>query len=188
MSQASKHGGVPLLFIGIFLAWLSLPAQAQTRPAALSVAQVKSLIGEWQGSDRDLDREAIRHLAQARKDAEIQVFFGTECPDSRREVPRLLRILSDLGPAPFSVKFFQVDKDKREPAKLLAANDIVFLPTFVVTLRGKEVGRIVERSPRPLETDLTLLLEGKKDGLISASEQVIWHYLNSADPSKKNSG
>jgi len=186
MSRSSKNGGVALFFLVIFLAWLSLPSWAQTKSGALSLAQVKSLLGEWQGSDHDLDHEAIRHLSQVPKFAEVKVFFGTWCEDSQREVPRLLKVLSDLGESPFSVKFFQVDKDKKEPAQLLAANDIVFLPTFVVSRRGKEVGRIVERSPRSLEVDLTLLLDGKTAGLVSSSEQVIWHYLSDREKKTYN--
>jgi len=181
MSLASKHRGVLLFALCLFSGWLSLPVKAQPKPVALTVDEVKNVIGQWRGSDHDLDREAIRLLARVRKNADVKVFFGTWCKDSQREVPRFLKVLSDLGEAPFSVEFFEVDENKEQPAKLLAANDILFVPTFVVTRQGREVGRIVERSPRALETDLALLLGGKTAGLVSASEPVIWHYLSSTN-------
>jgi hypothetical protein len=184
MSRALKFEGVVFLCLAVFP--FSLPSQAQTKPMELSAAEVKSLLGEWHGSDRDLDHNAIRQLAQVRRDAEVTVFFSTSYPNGKREVPRLLKILSDLRQPRFSVKFYLVDKDQRVPAKLLEMNDIVFFPTFLVTRQGKEVGRIVERPPRAIETDLTMLLSGKTDGLMSGSESVIWHYLRSADESPEN--
>jgi thiol-disulfide isomerase/thioredoxin len=172
MSRASHCRGVSLLALSVLLGWLSIPAAAQARPAALSAAEVRDRVGEWGGSERDLDREALRRLAEVPKDAEVKVFFATWCGNSQQEVPRFLKILSHLRQVPFSVKFFEVDRDKKEAP---------FLPTFVVTRQGREVGRIVERSPRALETDLTRLLDGKTEGLVSASEPVIWYYLSSSD-------
>jgi len=188
MSQAAKHGGVAFFFLVVFSVWLCLPSAAQTKPIELSLDEVKTLTAEWRGSQGDLDHEAVRDLAKVRRNAEVKVFFGTWCSDSEREVSRLLKILSDLETPPFSVRFFQVEKDKKDPAKLQAPDDIAFLPTFVVTRKGREVGRIVERSPRSLETDLRLLLDGRTEGLISGSEPVIWHYLSGEDAAERNPG
>lgn len=192
MVRAALRGrAIPLaLALLVFL----LPAvHAAPLPAApppvgpLTRAQVEALAGTWGGAAPQLKGEAMRELARVPGNAKVKVFFGAWCEDSKREVPRFLKILGDRSVAPMAVEFIAVDKDLKQPAALLGANDVRFLPTFVVSRQGREVGRIVVRPPRGLESDLALLLAGKTSGLLSASEDVIWAYLASPERPKTTS-
>ena len=94
--------------------------------------------------------------------AEVTVFLGTWCGDSRREVPRLWKAL-DLSGAdvPFAIHYIGVDRQKKEPVAPVTNNDIRYVPTVIVHREGREVGRIVEESPHGIEKDLLALLTGQ---------------------------
>lgn len=119
------------------------------------------------------DAEAARALAMVEPGAEVTIFLGTWCGDSRREVPRLWRALDETGGAvPFQIRYVGVDREKKQPAELVTGSDVHYVPTFIVSRGGREVGRIVESSPRGVERDLLALLKGEEKGLVTAREDL----------------
>lgn len=113
------------------------------------------------------DAAASQALASVPPGAEVTVFLGTWCGDSRREVPRLWKALDMAGAAPFAIHYIGVDREKKEPVAPVTNNDIRYVPTFIVQREGREVGRIVEESPNGIEKDLLALLTGQARGLIT---------------------
>lgn len=100
--------------------------------------------------------------------SEIEVFFGTWCSDSRRELARLWRALDVAGgDLPAEVRYIGVDRTKTQPADLVRGHDIRFVPTFIVRRDGRELGRIVESAPHGIEKDLAALLRGEVRGVVS---------------------
>ena len=97
-----------------------------------------------------------------RADDHVEVYMGTWCPDSQREVPKLLRILDDLHSqfgVELPVKFVALDRDKAKPADLIAGKHIEKVATFIYYRGDEELGRIVERTQSPLfEDDMLALL------------------------------
>ncbi len=114
------------------------------------------------------DAEAAKALASVPPGAEVTVFLGTWCGDSRREVPRFWRGLDETGGAvPFKVTYVTVDREKKKPAGPVTENGVRYLPTFIVRRDGHEVGRIVETAPNGIEHDLLALLTGKAHGVLA---------------------
>jgi thiol-disulfide isomerase/thioredoxin len=109
----------------------------------------------------------IQALASIEPGAEVEVFLGTWCGDSRREIPRLWKALDQLGSTPFGLSYVAVDRGKKEPAAPIAEGGVLYLPTLIVKRNGHEVGRIVETSPHGVEADLADLLSGKASGLLT---------------------
>ena len=134
----------------------------------VSAEQILAVPG-WarEHDDADIDESAARGLAEVAPGATLDVYLGSWCSDSRREVPRFLRALSFVGAVPFSVRYVGVDRALAEPAALLAGEDIRFVPTFIVRRGGAEVGRVVESAPRGIEVELQALLTGEASGIIS---------------------
>jgi len=129
------------------------------------------------------DAEAAQALAGVEPGAEIEVFLGTWCGDSRREVPRLWKAIDAAGGSvPFQIHYVGVDHDKKEPAGALADNGIRYLPTFIVRRGGHEVGRIVETSPHGIEHDLLALLTGQAKGVLATREDLTASSASSAKP------
>ncbi len=125
---------------------------------------------EWVQAEVDAKPDAgvAQALGTVEPGAEVTVFLGTWCGDSRREVPRFWKALdAEGGAVPFQIRYVGVDHDKKQPADLLKENDVRYLPTFIVRRGGHEVGRIVESSPHGVEQDLLALLSGKTSGVLT---------------------
>jgi cyclophilin family peptidyl-prolyl cis-trans isomerase/HEAT repeat protein/thiol-disulfide isomerase/thioredoxin len=90
-----------------------------------------------------------------------EVYMGTWCPDSVREVPKFLRIAEDLK-SQFGVElpatFVAVDRAKQQPAALIAGKDIQKIATFIYYRGDRELGRIVERPTALFEDDLLAIV------------------------------
>jgi hypothetical protein len=152
----------------------AVQAPAKTEETALvgpaTRAQIEGAAPEWVTAEVDSkpDAEAAKALASVPPGAEVTIFLGTWCGDSRREVPRFWRGLDAAGDAvPFKVSYVTVDRQKKEPAGPVTENGVRFLPTFIVRRDGREVGRIVETSPNGIEHDLLALLTGKAHGVLA---------------------
>jgi thiol-disulfide isomerase/thioredoxin len=130
---------------------------------------------EWVRAEVDAkpDAGAAQALGTVEPGAEVTVFLGTWCGDSRREVPRLWKALdAEGGAVPFQIRYVGVDHDKKQPVDLIKENDVRYLPTFIVRRGGHEVGRIVETSPHGVEQDLLALLTGKASGVLSTRQDL----------------
>lgn len=109
-------------------------------------------------ADIDKLREPIQGLA-------IEAFFGTWCGDSRRQIPRLLKVLDAVG---FDEKRLALvglsDRDmefKQAPGRPELERLVHRTPTVVLLRDGVEIGRIVETPATTLEADLLAIVEGR---------------------------
>ena len=87
----------------------------------------------------------------------VEVFMGTWCDDSQREVPKFLRIADELKTqfgVELPVRFVAVDKSKQQPAALLEGKSLQKVATFIYYRDGEELGRIEERPQGVFEDDL----------------------------------
>jgi len=145
---------------------------------------VEEAVPDWVEAEihSEIDREAALGLALVDPGTEVTVYFGTWCSDSRRELARLWRALDETGSmVPFPIRLIAVDREKTEPAELVAGVEIPYVPTFIVRRQGREVGRIVEESPEGIEVDLLALLTGEATGILSASHPELASGAPSAD-------
>jgi thiol-disulfide isomerase/thioredoxin len=106
-----------------------------------------------------INTEAINKLFELDKSSiTIKIVMGTWCPDSRREVPRFMRIL-DLWQFPVAkVTFIGVDDAKLSPVGEYNKLDIQRVPTFIIYKNNIEAGRIIENPVTSLEQDLVNIL------------------------------
>lgn len=113
------------------------------------------------------DAETSKKLGQVEPGATVEVYLGTWCGDSRREVPRFWKALDQAGDVPFELSYVGVDRSFNADEVSLDDVDLEAVPTFVVFRDGDEVGRVVENAPDTIEADLLSLLTGEKTGKIS---------------------
>lgn len=90
------------------------------------------------------DPEVLAALRKTGWDGvELTLVFGTWCSDSRREVPRMLKLLDTLGFPPSRLRMIAVDNTealhKRSPGGEEAGLEIYRVPTLVVSRGGREV-------------------------------------------------
>jgi thiol-disulfide isomerase/thioredoxin len=137
--------------------------------------QVEAAVPNWVRAEieAEVDPAAAAALAHVPPGAEVTVYLGTWCSDSRRELSHLWRALDEVGGmVDFRLDYIAVDRDKKQPAELVEGSGLHYVPTFIVRRDGEEVGRIVEEAPDGIVADLTSLLEGKTTGVISARDDV----------------
>jgi thiol-disulfide isomerase/thioredoxin len=150
--------------VAILAVVLGLPASpSQTAEILLgqvSRKEILSIAPEWQAQYDGYAPAAadVAALPPLPRGARLEVYFGSWCGDSRVGVPHLLRILDDARDARLKVRFYAVDRTKKEPAGLLEGVGLERVPTFVLSVKGHEVGRIVEAPRTTLEHDLALLI------------------------------
>ena len=110
------------------------------------------------------DESLIRLFSTALHETELLLFLGTWCGDSKREVPRILKILDTAGFPEEKLTLVALDKRKESyktsPGGEEKGLDIQRVPTLVLIKQGKEVNRIVERPIASWEEDLLSILSG----------------------------
>ena len=105
--------------------------------------------------------EAINNLLGINKnDITIKIVMGTWCPDSRREVPRFMKVLNLWHFPVTKLTFIGVDNEKHSPVGEYVNLGIVRVPTFIVYKNNIEAGRIIENPSTSLEQDIVNILTG----------------------------
>lgn len=188
-----------VVLLPLFLMSLALPSMAHDEepPKLLGRCTVEQLdeepFAEW--SRKEYDGYAPNpHVLEALRDADVEattftIFFGTWCGDSRREVPRLLKLFDILGLPAERVELIALDRTtealKQSPDHEERGREIYRVPTLIVERDGKEVSRLVEHPVLSLERDLLSILSGETYTPSYASYPVIHRWLEEgllADP------
>jgi len=89
---------------------------------------------------------------------EIKVFMGTWCHDSKREVPRLYKILDELNYDYSNFEIIGLKKDKTGYFKDYSRFEIQKTPTIIFYQEGRDIGRIVEEPKGSLESHINNIL------------------------------
>jgi len=107
------------------------------------------------------DPEAMKSLDGIdREGLTIKIVMGTWCPDSRREVPRFMRVLDTWKFPAGKVTFIGVDNGKLSPIGEYDKLEIHRVPTFIIYKNNIEAGRIIENPVTSLEQDMVNILRG----------------------------
>ena len=111
--------------------------------------------------EHTLDSTAIENLKPLLADVKINVFMGTWCEDSQREVPALYKILDATDYNYDRLELVAVSHDKDTPNGLEKGHNIEYVPTIIFIRDGDTLNRIVEYAHGTLEQDMLTILEGK---------------------------
>jgi thiol-disulfide isomerase/thioredoxin len=105
------------------------------------------------------NRQAIDSLKTINRESlSIKIVMGTWCPDSRREVPKFMRILKEIDFPADRVSLIGVDNVKFSPIDNYDVLGIERVPTFIFYKNNIETGRIIENPVTSLEQDMLNIL------------------------------
>jgi hypothetical protein len=107
--------------------------------------------------------DSLRSLANSYR---YEIFFGTWCGDSKREVPRLLKLLSELHVKPSAITLIAVGNGdtlyKQSPNHEEKGKSIYRVPHLNIYKDGKEVGRVTETPVKSWEKDMLAIITGQQ--------------------------
>jgi thiol-disulfide isomerase/thioredoxin len=109
-------------------------------------------------ADYTTDGQVKKQLeALSLKGITIEIIMGTWCGDSKREVPRFLKILEDINFDNSKIKIIGVGNGdslyKQSPQGEEKGKGIFRVPVFIIYKNGVETGRINEFAAASLERD-----------------------------------
>ncbi|MCB9231730.1 MAG: thioredoxin family protein [Bacteroidia bacterium] len=88
-------------------------------------------------------------IATIRDSVDVRIFLGTYCPDSKKWVPRFLKLRPSL---PIShLEIVSIDTTKKDVKGLAGKAGIRKIPTFIFYKGDLEIGRITEKPGMRLE-------------------------------------
>lgn len=111
----------------------------------------------------DPNKAAMETIADNIHDYELKVLMGTWCGDSKREIPKLLKILDKVNFNYDNLELIAVDHNKQTPSKIEEELDVHRVPTIIFYKDGKEWNRFVEYSrAETIEEDIADIVGGKE--------------------------
>ncbi len=119
---------------------------------------VQELLSHYELFDRKyqaftLSETEQQVMSQWPDDLSIEIYFGTWCHDSQREVPRLLKALAKHDNIPLQLTL--LDHQKSDPQGQAKIKKVKYTPTFIIYQDQREIGRIIERPKVSLIADIT---------------------------------
>lgn len=130
----------------------------------VSYAQMKHYTNEWFSTEYERYKVNEPLMAQIKPllhNKTVVLLMGTWCEDSQREVPGMMKILTQAGYAVQAMEIIAVDEDKRTPDGLEKTYAMEYVPALIFYENGNEINRIVEFPIRTLEEDIYAILSGK---------------------------
>ena len=99
----------------------------------------------------------VERLGRIQGDVQVVVYFGTWCPFCKQMIPRMMRVARELSDSGIDFQFYGLPRSITGDPKARQA-DIEGVPTGLVFVDGKEVGRIQGNSWKVPELALNNLL------------------------------
>lgn len=107
-----------------------------------------------------VDEQFVEMISEIKGDVDVTVFFGTWCGDSKRQLPKFLKVADKAGIPAEKIKLYGVDRTKKSADGLTEKYNIQRVPTFLFFKNGVELGRIIETPHTTIEGDMITILAG----------------------------
>ncbi|SEC38507.1 Thiol-disulfide isomerase or thioredoxin [Tenacibaculum sp. MAR_2009_124] len=125
-----------------------------------------------------INDQVISELRDSLNQYKIQVFYGTWCGDSKRELPKFYKVIEQAGFNMSNLEMIAVDRKtdayKQSPNGEEKGLNIHRVPTFIFNKNGEEINRIVEFPKQDFERDILNIVTGQR----YVSNYRIVEYLN----------
>ena len=130
----------------------------------VSLVQLSTYTTDWYSNEYDLyktNQSLLTKIKPLLNNKKVTLIMGTWCEDSQREVPGMIKILTEAGYPTSSMDIIAVDEDKTTPGKLEKVFELFNVPTLIFSENGTEINRIVEFPINGLEQDILAILSGE---------------------------
>ena len=144
-----------LVIVATFVLTSSLFAQDEYLSGPVTESQIRAVtVFDLYTKRYEPNTEIIQKLNSVEDTILIDVFMGTWCHDSKREVPALFKIMESIENPAITAQYTALEYRRRGPKDIIEKNNIKRTPTFIIYKNGKEIGRIIEEVKKSVESDL----------------------------------
>ena len=116
----------------------------------------------WRAKTYEPDASALSRLKNERRDVRVLTYFGTWCPHCSRNLPSLLKVEQKLSDAKIKFDYYGLPQQDMKSEPEAAKSGVDSVPTAIVFVGGKEVGRIPAAGWNAPELALDLILHPDK--------------------------
>jgi thiol-disulfide isomerase/thioredoxin len=124
------------------------------------------LFSKWYSNEYvnyQVNGEIAEQIAPYTQGVTIKVVLGTWCGDSKREVPRFIKVLRHIDYNMENITIIGVDRHKVCPEANVNKGFVDYVPTFIIYRNNEEIGRIIERPIETLEKDILSIVSPNED-------------------------
>ena len=124
---------------------------------------------EWYNSNYSSYQPEVDWMDKLKKldltDVNIKIFIGTWCGDTRRELPRLMKVLASIGIPEDKILMYAVSNQdsiyKQSKLREEKGYSIFRVGTYIFEKQGREINRIIEYPRYSIEQDIFMILSGQ---------------------------
>ncbi len=162
MDSATDQGNLQILASWIRFSVDGHSLTMKERPWLLGKQEIPSMENHnpeyvWRSNRYTPDPEVIQALARRTTEVQVQVFFGSWCPHCKHRVPLMMKVDEALSGSPIQIDYYGLPRGwSRHP--VAGPLKITSVPTAIVFVDGKEVGRIKDNQWDVPETALKEIL------------------------------
>lgn len=146
----------PFILLFLFFLLPSLTSGQKELLGPLTSEEILKSFPDWKDEAASYwpSHDIIDKLKSISHQVKIEVFLGTWCPDSKRNVSAYFKI-TEMGDNPLIQTIYTgLPREKESRQKYIKGKNIERIPTFIIFVDGKEKGRIVENPIKSIEEDL----------------------------------
>jgi len=107
------------------------------------------------------DANSIKTISDLAPSLHIEVFGGTWCSDTHDQLPGFYKVMDAAKVLDSQITLHLVNRDKKTRDGSSDKYQITNVPTFIVFIGGKQVGKIVESPKTTIEGDIAAMLIDK---------------------------
>lgn len=100
------------------------------------------------------DQEVIERLQSIPSEIKIEIFLGTWCSDSKRNVSAYFKIMDMVDNPLIMTSYIGIPREDDSRKPFIEGKNIIKVPTFIIIIDNQEKGRIIENPTKSVEKDV----------------------------------
>lgn len=151
------------IFFFFFFLVLLLSYGEENLIGELTIEEILENFPEWQikADSYTPSPEIITKLKSIDYEVKIEVFLGTWCPDSKEHVSSFFKVMKLLENPHLFISYIGLPREKESRKNYIQGKNIIKIPTFIISVNNKEIGRIIETPSKSVEEDILSILTQK---------------------------
>ncbi len=100
------------------------------------------------------DQEVIEKLQSIPSEIKIEIFLGTWCSDTKRNVSAYFKIMDMVDNPLIMTSYIGIPREDDSRKPFIEGKNIIKVPTFIIIIDNQEKGRIIENPTKSVEEDV----------------------------------